>query len=135
MTAQEKSKRKTQVGIVVSDKMKKTLVVDASRVYRHPRYSKVMRGTTRCYVHDEDEKASEGDLVRIVECRPLSKLKKWRLVEIVKQHTAERAQAAAEEEIKALQEEIHGKASGEAGPAEVSPKENEDQDSSSTSGD
>ena len=110
MTSRGRRNRKTRVGIVVSDKTKKTLVVDVRRVYRHPFYGKVMRGGSRCYVHDERGEASSGDLVRIMECRPLSKLKRWRLVEVVKKHAGGEDKAFAEKEIKELQGEIYEKA-------------------------
>ncbi len=109
MTTRKRGKKKTRLGIVVSDKMGKTVIVDVSRVYRHPLYDKVTRSASKCYVHDESEEAGSGDLVRIMECRPLSKLKRWRLVEVVKKHAAEEALEDAEKEVKKLQEELHGK--------------------------
>jgi small subunit ribosomal protein S17 len=76
MTGQARGKRKTRVGTVMSAKMNKTLVVDVERTYRHEQYDKVVRATSRCYVHDEKGEAHLGDRVRIAECRPLSKLKR-----------------------------------------------------------
>jgi small subunit ribosomal protein S17 len=71
------------VGEVVSDKMEKTIVVEVARRVRHPRYLKVMTKYKKFYAHDEKEEAGLGDRVRIIESRPLSKLKRWRLVEVV----------------------------------------------------
>ena len=76
--------RKTRVGVVVSNKMQKTVVVAVDRRLRHPVYGKVVRKTPHFYAHDEKNQCSEGDLVRIAESRPLSKLKRWRVVEIVR---------------------------------------------------
>ena len=70
-------------GIVVSDKMSKTIVVSTVRLMKHPAYKKYIRVTKRFHVHDEKEQAGIGDTVRIVETRPMSKLKRWRLSEIL----------------------------------------------------
>jgi len=78
-----KSNRKEKVGIVVSDKMEKTISVQVERTTRHPLYGKVIRKYTTFKAHDEENKARKGNKVRISETRPLSKTKKWRLVEIV----------------------------------------------------
>ena len=75
--------RKTRVGIVVSDSMEKTIVVDVIRRVPHPRFSKIIKRTTRLYAHDEAGKAVKGDKVRVIECRPLSKKKRWVLQEVV----------------------------------------------------
>ena len=83
-TAPERAKRKTKVGRVVSDKMDKTIVVSVERLARHRIYKRVIRLTTKFKAHDEHNKAQVGDLVRVVETRPLSKNKRWRLVEIVR---------------------------------------------------
>ncbi len=77
------SGKRELVGEVVSDKMDKTIVVEVARRVRHPRYLKVMTKHKKFYVHDEKSEASVGDRVRIIESRPLSKLKRWRLVEVV----------------------------------------------------
>ncbi|MGB9757268.1 MAG: 30S ribosomal protein S17 [Candidatus Bipolaricaulaceae bacterium] len=77
-------KRKQRVGVVVSDKMQKTIVVVEERLVEHPLYHKYVRRRTKYYVHDEAQQARVGDLVRIEETRPLSKLKRWRLVEIIR---------------------------------------------------
>ena len=78
-----RGQRKTAVGIVTSDKMQKTITVEAERRVLHPRFRKYIRATTRYKVHDEERQARIGDTVRIMETRPLSKTKRWRLVEIV----------------------------------------------------
>ena len=75
--------RKERIGIVLSNKMKKTIVVRISRKARHPLYGKVMQMAAKFKVHDEKNEAKVGDKVRIVETRPLSKEKRWRLVEIL----------------------------------------------------
>jgi small subunit ribosomal protein S17 len=75
--------RKTRVGVVVSDKMQKTVVVAIERRFPHPLYGKMMTRTRRLKVHDEENSAKTGDRVRIMETRPLSKDKRWRLVEII----------------------------------------------------
>jgi small subunit ribosomal protein S17 len=75
--------RKTRVGMVVSDKMQKTVVVAIERRVAHPVYGKMMTRTTRLKVHDEENAAKTGDTVRIMETRPLSKDKRWRVIEIV----------------------------------------------------
>ena len=76
--------RKERVGQVVSTKMKKTAVVETTTRVPHPKFGKIIKQIKRFYAHDEDGKAQIGDTVRIAETRPLSKLKRWRLVEIVK---------------------------------------------------
>jgi small subunit ribosomal protein S17 len=75
--------RKVREGIVVSDKMNSTLVVAIVERVRHPRYGKTVQRTKKLYVHDENNDARVGDRVRVQETRPLSKLKRWRLTEIV----------------------------------------------------
>ena len=82
------SKKRELVGEVISDKMDKTIVVEVSRRVRHPRYQKVMMLYKKFYAHDEKSEAGVGDKVRIVESRPLSKLKRWRLVQVVEKATA-----------------------------------------------
>lgn len=78
-----KTNRKTRVGRVVSDKMEKTRVVAVERFIRHPRYQRVVRKTKRFKVHDEENVAHLGDTVLIVETRPLSKDKRWRVIEVL----------------------------------------------------
>jgi small subunit ribosomal protein S17 len=82
-TAQERNSRKTREGLVVSDKMQKTVVVAIERRYAHPVYGKMVTRTKRVKAHDEENAAKVGDTVRIVETRPLSKDKRWRVVDIV----------------------------------------------------
>lgn len=82
-TAPERAKRKTKVGVVVSDKMDKTVVVSVERLARHRIYKRVIRLTTKFKAHDENNEARVGDTVRIEEARPLSATKRWRLTEIV----------------------------------------------------
>lgn len=75
--------RKVREGLVVSTKMNKTAVVAVVDRVRHPRYGKTVQRTKKLYVHDEQNNAGVGDRVRVMETRPLSKLKRWRLVEVV----------------------------------------------------
>ena len=75
--------RKTRVGVVISDKMDKTITVSLSTRVRHPLYGKFITRTTKITAHDEENQCGIGDTVRVMECRPLSKQKRWRLVEIV----------------------------------------------------
>lgn len=79
----DRNNRKTRRGYVVSDKMQKTVVVAVEDRVKHPLYGKVMRRTTKVKAHDEASSAALGDLVRIMETRPLSATKRWRVVEIV----------------------------------------------------
>lgn len=80
----ERGQRKTMEGVVVSDKMDKTRTVRVTRSVRHPFYAKVMTKSSKFHVHDEGNQSRAGDLVEIVSTRPLSKLKRWRLVRVVK---------------------------------------------------
>lgn len=82
-TGEERGLAKVREGTVVSDKMDKTIVVAITRQVRHTAYGKYVRKTTKYLVHDKDEQCSIGDLVRIVETRPLSKHKRWKVQEIV----------------------------------------------------
>jgi small subunit ribosomal protein S17 len=75
--------RKVREGVVVSDKMNSTLVVAVNERVSHPRYNKTVQRTKKLYVHDEKNEAKVGDKVRVQETRPLSKLKRWRLTEVV----------------------------------------------------
>jgi small subunit ribosomal protein S17 len=75
--------RKERQGVVVSDKMQKTIVVRVSRRIRHPLYGKEMMQSRKYYAHDEKNEAKVGDTVRIAETRPTSRLKRWRLVDVV----------------------------------------------------
>jgi small subunit ribosomal protein S17 len=76
--------RKTRVGEVTSNKMNKTVVVSTTTRVPHPKFGKIVKKVKKFYAHDEEQKAQIGDLVRIAETRPLSKLKRWRVVEILK---------------------------------------------------
>jgi len=76
--------RKTRSGVVISNKMQKTVVVEVERRLRHSMYGKVVKKQRRFYAHDEKMQCQEGDLVRVVETRPLSKLKRWRVAEVLK---------------------------------------------------
>lgn len=75
--------RKDRVGVVTSDKMDKSIVVAVERRVKHPKYGKFVKKTSKFFAHDEKNECNVGDTVRIMETRPLSKLKNWRLVEIV----------------------------------------------------
>ena len=79
----ERNARKTRIGLVVSDKMAKTVVVSIERRVKHPVYGKMVRRTKKLKAHDEQNEAKTGDTVRIMETRPLSKDKRWRVVEII----------------------------------------------------
>lgn len=82
--SQQRKKRKELIGVVVSDKMDKTIVVKVERLVRHPLYKKTIKKSKKYKVHDEENKAKVGDKVKIMETRPLSKHKRWRLVEVLK---------------------------------------------------
>src|SRR5437667_11038652 len=75
--------RKTRVGEVISERMNKTIVVRTITRVPHPKFGKIVKQIRRFYAHDEENKAKTGDTVRIMEARPLSKLKRWRLVEVL----------------------------------------------------
>jgi len=81
--SEERGSRKSRVGRVVSDKMANTVVVRVDITSRHPLYAKTMRHQTKFYAHDADNSCKVGDVVRIVETRPMSKLKRWRVAEVV----------------------------------------------------
>ncbi|MBQ8081350.1 MAG: 30S ribosomal protein S17 [Clostridia bacterium] len=80
---EQRGMRKTRTGVVVSDKMDKTIVVKLSTLVKHPLYSKYIKKTTKIKAHDENNECGVGDTVKVMETRPLSKEKHWRLVEIV----------------------------------------------------
>lgn len=88
-----RNRRRTVEGTVTSDKMAKTITVLVSRTYRHPKYGKYLRKQVKYHAHDEESLAKTGDLVEIVECRPTSRLKRWRLVRVI-----EKADVAAQVE-------------------------------------
>jgi len=82
-TSVARARRKTRTGEVISDQMNKTIVVRTVTRVPHPRFGKIVKQMKKFYVHDEENKAKAGDTVRIMETRPLSKLKRWRLVEVL----------------------------------------------------
>lgn len=84
----ERAQRKFRTGTVIADKVSKTRVVVVDRTYRDSLYAKVLRARTKLYVHDESNASKAGDQVRIMETRPLSKMKRWTLVEVVKKAQA-----------------------------------------------
>jgi len=84
MAEDKKGHKNEKVGEVVSAKMTKTIIVQVSRRVPHPLYKRIITKRKKFYVHDEESRAKLGDVVRIIECRPLSKLKRWRLGEVVR---------------------------------------------------
>ena len=80
---EKRGQRRSAVGVVTSDKMNKTRRVEIPRLVKHPKYGKYIKRRTICHVHDENNESHVGDTVEIMETRPLSKLKNWRLVRIV----------------------------------------------------
>jgi small subunit ribosomal protein S17 len=82
--ALDRGNRKSLEGVVVSDKMNKTRTVRVSRSVRHPFYEKIMKKSKKFHAHDENNETREGDIVEITSTRPLSKLKRWRIVRVVK---------------------------------------------------
>jgi small subunit ribosomal protein S17 len=83
METTKRAKRRTAIGLVTSDKMSKTRRVEIPRLVKHARYGKYIRRRTVCHVHDEQNESHQGDTVEIMESRPLSKTKHWRLVRVV----------------------------------------------------
>ena len=79
----DRNRRKTRTGVVVSDAMNKTVIVNIERRFAHPLYGKGMKRTKKYHAHDENNEYQVGDTVRIVETRPLSKTKRWRVVELI----------------------------------------------------
>ena len=79
-----RARRKQRVGVVVSASMEKTITVAVVRRVPHPKFGKIIKKTTKLYAHDENSEAKVGDKVNVQECRPLSKLKRWTLVEVLK---------------------------------------------------
>jgi small subunit ribosomal protein S17 len=80
--------KRVAVGIVTSDKMTKTRVVEIPRLVKHPKYGKYVKKRTTCYVHDETNESATGDTVEIVESQPISKTKRWQLVRVVEKSNA-----------------------------------------------
>ena len=104
--SQPRNRRKERVGIVTSDKMDKTITVSVDRIYKHPLYAKPIRTATRFKAHDEKGTAGIGDQVRIEETRPLSKTKRWRLVEVLKKAKQSAKEAAAESKDEAAKGDV-----------------------------
>src|SRR5881398_2620908 len=96
MTTQVRGQRRMAVGVVTRDKMNKTRRVEIQRLVKHPRYGKYIKRRTICYAHDEQNETRNGDTVEIMETRPLSKLKNWRLVRVVTKSPRGAAPKAAE---------------------------------------
>src|SRR5437016_580298 len=84
MAENQQSHKNEKVGEVVSAKMTKTIVVEVTRRVPHPMYKRIVTKRKKFYAHDEDNTAKPGDVVRIIECRPMSKLKRWRLGEVLR---------------------------------------------------
>jgi small subunit ribosomal protein S17 len=80
---EDRARRKVRVGVVISDARDKTVTVEVPTSFKHPRYDKVVRRSTKFHAHDEENDARMGDTVRIMETRPISKQKRWRVVEVV----------------------------------------------------
>ena len=80
----ERPIRKTEIGIVTTDRMDKTRRVEVERLVAHPKYGKLLKRRTVCHAHDETNETHVGDIVEIMETRPLSKLKRWRVVKVVR---------------------------------------------------
>jgi small subunit ribosomal protein S17 len=78
-----RGRRKVRVGKIISDKMQKTVVVEITRLVRHPLYKKTIKRKKKFYAHDENEECKVGDIVEIMETRPLSRLKRWRVIRIL----------------------------------------------------
>ena len=91
-TLEQDNSQRTIIGVVVSDKMNKTVVVQVERKVKHPLYGKYVKRFSKMYAHDENNQCHIGDLVLIKQCRPLSKTKRWALVEVLKQEAQEEAQ-------------------------------------------
>ncbi|GAB6281601.1 MAG: 30S ribosomal protein S17 [Ignavibacterium sp.] len=83
MEQEKKVRRKTRTGVVVSNKMQKTITVAIERKVKHPIYKKYFKKTKKLLAHDEKNICNVGDLVKVMETRPLSKLKRWRLIEVI----------------------------------------------------
>ena len=97
MADQTRGNRRVEVGVVTSDKMQKTRRVEIPRLVKHARYGKYIRRRTICHVHDEKNESRQGDTVEIMETRPLSKTKNWRLVRVVTKAPAVAAVPALDE--------------------------------------
>lgn len=91
-----RSRRRVVVGVVVGDKMEKTLKVEVERRVRHPEFEKTLRKHYVCYAHDEKREAHRGDKVELMETRPLSRLKRWRLVRVLERAVVSQTRPAPE---------------------------------------
>ena len=80
---EERNRRKSRTGVVVSDKREKTVTVAIKQSFPHPKYGKIVRKTKKLYVHDESFDAKVGDTVRVMETKPISKMKRWRITEVI----------------------------------------------------
>ncbi len=80
---QERNRRKSRTGVVVSDKREKTVTVAIKQSFPHPKYGKIVRKTKKLYAHDESFDAKVGDTVRVMETKPISKMKRWRITEVI----------------------------------------------------
>lgn len=121
--------RRVATGVVTSDRMSKTRRVEIRRKVRHPLYGKYVSERTICYVHDEDEQSGEGDTVEIIESRPLSKKKRWRLVRVVEKSTTvdvTALRAARRAEQRAEQEALGQEKQEESAPAATPQAEEQD---------
>lgn len=117
--------KRVLTGRVKSDKMDKTRVVQIARLVRHPKYGKIYRDRTTCYVHDENNESKEGDTVQIVEDRPTSKKKRWTLVKVVEKSKEVDvvAMRAARRQAEQLSSEVEvGAAEAPAAPAPAAPE-------------
>jgi len=94
-SATERGHRKERVGEVLSNRMTKTIVVRVERRFPHPRFKKVITRYSKLYAHDEKQEARVGDRVRVQECRPLSRTKRWRLVEVLVRNTEAQPEPAS----------------------------------------
>jgi small subunit ribosomal protein S17 len=98
MASEERGKRRVEIGIVTRDKMEKTRRVEIPRLVKHRRYGKYIRRRTVCHVHDEQDQSHIGDTVEIMETRPLSKTKHWRLLRVVTRAPAQAGAAGSSPE-------------------------------------
>ncbi len=80
---EERNRRKSRTGVVVSDKREKTVTVAIKQSFPHPKYGKIVRKTKKLYAHDESFDAKVGDTVRVMETKPISKMKRWRITEVI----------------------------------------------------
>ena len=112
--------KRQAIGRVTSDKMQKTRVVEIPRLVRHPKYGKIYRDRTTCYVHDENNESKEGDTVQIIEAAPTSKKKRWNLVKVVqKSNEVDVAAMKAARKQRELGLEDEAETKSEAKPAEA----------------